>query len=112
MLIVGAIDGGSVVLTRMQLPDAAKQAGYAATVAVQGKTATQQTALLALEAARAEGKSRNLVVSPHGFTMFQDGRITLKATRTAPTILFHRIPQLRSKTEVSVTVTVDALPFS
>ena len=110
-LLLAAIDGGSVLLTRMAVPDAAKQVGYAAAVAVENRPATQENAILALRAARNDAENRDLVVPNKGFRLYPDGRVRLTAHRTAPTLVLRRISALSDMADVSVTVTVDALPF-
>lgn len=111
VLLLAAIDGGSVLLTRMAIPDAAKQVGYAAAVAVENRPATRENAIVALRAARDDAETRNLVVPNKGFTLYPDGRVTLTAHRTAPTLVLKRISAISDMADVSVTVTVDALPF-
>ena len=106
LFVLGAVDGGSVFLTRMSVPDAARQAGYAAAAAAENQPTTRQTAMVAFRAARKDAATRNLVVRPKDFTLYPDGRVTLTADRTAPTMLLHRISALRHLTDVSVTVTV------
>lgn len=111
VVVLGLVDGGSVFLTRMQVPDAARQVGYAAAASVENKPTTRQTAMVAFQTARRDARTRNLVVLPKDFTLYPDGRITLTADRTAPTMLLHRISALRDLADVSATVTVTALPF-
>ncbi len=47
-----------------------------------------------------------------GFTIYPDGRVTLTGTKTAPTILLHRLSFLSHFAEVSTTVTVEPLPYT
>lgn len=112
IIVLGAVDGGSVFLTRMAVPDEARQAGYAAAAAVAGKQATPQTVRIAYGAAREDARARNITISTKDFTLFPDGRVTLTAHRTAPTLLLHRISALSHLSEVRATVTVTAVPFS
>jgi hypothetical protein len=112
VLLLAAIDFGSILLTRMAIPDAAKQVGYAAAVAVENRPATQENAIVALRAARDDAENRDLVITNKGFTLFPDGRVRLTARRTAPTLLLKRLSEFSDMADVSVTVTVDALPFS
>ncbi len=66
-----AIDGGSVVLTRISSHDDLQQAGYeAAAVAKQGPT-TRETALAALAAAEADADEHGISVTGHGFTIYR-----------------------------------------
>lgn len=111
-LLIAAIDSGSILLTRMAIPDAAKQVGYAAAVAVENKPATRENAIVALRTARDDAENRNLVVTSKGFTLYPDGRVRLTARRTAPTLVLKRLSAFSDMADVSVTVTVDALPFS
>jgi hypothetical protein len=112
VLILGAVDGGSVFLTRMAVPDDARQAGYAAAGSVADEKATPQTVRMAFEAAREDARGRDISISTKSFTLYPDGRVTLTARRTAPTLLLHRISALRHLSDVRATVTVTALPFS
>lgn len=112
VLVLGAVDGGSVFFTRMSVPDEARQAGYAAASAVEEQEATPRTVRVAFDAAREEARGRNISVSTKSFTLYPDGRVTLTARRTAPTLLLHRISALSDWTEVRATVTVTAVPFS
>ena len=111
VVVLGTVDGGSVFLTRMSVPDAARQVGYEAAAAVENRPTTRQTAMVAFQAARQDARGRNLLVRPQGFTLYPDGRVTLTASRTAPTMLLHRISALADLADVSATVTVTALPF-
>jgi pyruvate/2-oxoglutarate dehydrogenase complex dihydrolipoamide acyltransferase (E2) component len=110
--LVSLVDGGSVVLTRMAVPDEARQAGYAAADAVADEQATPQTVRIAFEAARKDARDRNIAISTKSFTLYADGRVTLTAHRTAPTLLLHRISALNHLAEVRDTVTVAPLPLS
>lgn len=110
--VAGVVDAGSVYLTRMSVPDAAKQVGYAAAEAAEDQPTTRQTALVAFRAAREDASTRDLTIPSKGFTLYPDGRVRLTARRTAPTLLLHRISALRHLSEVGVTVTVAAVPFS
>jgi len=109
--LVALGDGGSVVLTKMAVPDDTRAAGHAAAEAVVGMPTTRQTAVTAFAAAQDASSRQALSVRTKGFTLHGDGRITLTATRTAPTLVLHRIPILRDITIVSWTATVRALPY-
>lgn len=111
-LLLAGIDFGSIVLTRMAIPDAAKQVGYTAAASVENKPTTRESAIVALRAARADASERNLRVSSEGFTLFPDGRVRLTAHRNAPTFVLKRVSAFSDMADVSVTVTVDALPFN
>lgn len=112
LLVLASVDGGSVFLTRMAVPDEARQAGYAAAAAVANEEATPQSVRVAFEAAREDARARDISISTRSFTLYPDGRVTLTARRTAPTLLLHRISALSHLAEVHATVTVAALPFS
>jgi hypothetical protein len=112
VLLLAAVDGGSILLTRMAIPDAAKQVGYAAAVAVENRPATRENAIVALRAARDDAENRDLIITNKGFTLYPDGRVKLTARRTAPTLVLKRLSSFSDMADVSVTVTVDALPFS
>ena len=107
-----AVDGGSVMLTRMSEPDDVRTAGYkAAEVAKAGPT-VRQVALNALATARQDADTHDITVPSKGFAIYPDGRVTLTGTKTAPTILLHRLSFLRHFAEVSTTVTVEPLPYT
>ena len=111
-LVVGSIDAGSVVLTRLAVPDDVRTAGQAAAVAAENQPVNRQTAQVAFEAAQAEARAYGIVIRTKDFTLYPDGRVTLTASRTAPTLLLDRIEPLRHYAEVTATETVSALPFS
>lgn len=106
------IDAGSVVLTRLSVPDEVREAGQAAAAAVEGEPATRQTAAVALAAAAEEGRPHGLEFRAKSFTLYPDGKVELTGTRTAPTLLLDYLPPLRHFTTVKSTATVTALPFS
>jgi hypothetical protein len=112
VFVLSAIDGGSIFLTHMSLPDAAKNAGYAAASAVEGQPATRRTVLVAYHAAREDGQKRNLKIKTKNFTLYPDGKVKLTATRTARTLVVHRISSWSHWADVSATVTVSALPYA
>lgn len=112
LLVLALVDGGSVFLSRMSVPDQARQAGYAAAAAVENEKATPRTVRVAFDAAREDARARNISISTKSFTLYPDGRVTLTARRTAPTLLLHRIPALSHLADVRATITVTAVPFS
>jgi hypothetical protein len=112
VIVVVLIDGGSVALTRMSVPDAALNTGYVAAAAAKGKPTTRGTALVAYRAAREDGKKRHLHIRTKNFTLYPDGKVKLTATRTARTLVLHRFSASSHLAEVSATVTVSALPFA
>lgn len=110
--VLAVLDGGSVALTRMSVPDDVRAAGYAAAEAAQDQPATRRTAVAAYEAAVADAKLHGLTVRTDDFRLYPDGRVTLTAEKTAPTLLLDRVSALRDLAEVRVTVTVEPRPFS
>lgn len=112
VFLVALIDAGSVVLANLAVPDATRAAGRAAAAAVENEPATPQVAVTAYDAARHFAGERGLRVATEDFTLYADGRVTLTASRTAPTLLLHRIPTLQDLAVVSTTTTVRPLSFS
>ena len=112
MFLLVLIDGGSVFLTRMSVPDAARNAGYAAATTVEGQPTTRRTVLVAYNAARDDGDKRNLQIKTKNFTLYPDGKVKLTASRTAGTLVLRRIPSWSHWADVSATVTVSALPYA
>ena len=112
MLVILLLDGGSVAITKASVPDDARDAGYAAAEAVHALPNTQQTAVVAYDAATRRGTAAALHIERRGFTVYPDGKVTLTVTRTAPTLVFKHLPFLRDLTVVTATTTVTALPYS
>ena len=112
VIALSVIDGGSIFLTRMSVPDAAKNAGYAAAAAAQAQPLTRRTVLVAYNAARDDGDKRNLEIKTRNFTLYPDGKVKLTASRTARTLVLRRIPSWSHWADVSATVTVSALPYA
>jgi hypothetical protein len=112
VFVLCVIDGGSIFMTRMSVPDAAKNAGYAAARAVEGQPTTRQTVVVAYAAAREDGEKRNLQIKTRNFTLYPDGKVKLTASRTARTLVLRRIPSWSHWADVSATVTVSALPYA
>ena len=109
--IGGGIDAGSVVLTRLTVPDQVLEAGQVAAAAVEDKPATRQNAVVAFAAATEEARPHGLKIKAKSFTLYPDGKVELTGSRTVPTLLLHRIPALRHFTRVKSTTTTTALPF-
>jgi Flp pilus assembly protein TadG len=112
VLVLTVIDGGSVFMTRVSVPDAAKNAGYAAARAAENQPMTRRTVLVAYNAARDDGEKRNLKIKTRNFTLYPDGKVKLTASRTARTLVLRRIPSWSHWADVSATVTVSALPYA
>ena len=112
VLLLTVIDGGSIFLTRMSVPDAARNAGYAAARAAEDQPMTRRTVLVAYNAARDDGVKRNLKIKTSNFTLYPDGKVKLTASRTASTLVLRRIPSWSHWADVSATVTVSALPYA
>jgi hypothetical protein len=110
--VLGALDAGSLALTKASVPDDVRRAGQIAATAVQGQPATRQTARLAFDAAQAEARQHGIVVTTEDFTLYPDGRVRLTAGKTAPTLLLEHIEPLRHYADVRSTVTVETLPYS
>ena len=110
--IIGGIDAGSVVLTRLTVPDHVREAGQVAARAIENDPVNQRTAQLALKAARDEAGTHGMKIRAKNFTIYKDGRVTLTGTQTAPTLLLERIGPLQHFTKVRATDTVTALPYS
>ncbi len=110
-VLVALIDGGSVLLTEMSVPDDTTAAGQAGAQAVEELPATRQNVVIAFEAARAAAAENSLRVHTKNFTLFPNGEVSLTASGTAPTLVFHRLPWFRDLTVVASTATVSALPF-
>ncbi len=112
VIVLGALDSGSVALTQMQLPERVRTAGHAATeVSAQGKV-NRQTAVSAWKAAERSAEQQGFTISTTDFTIYPDGRVSLTGTRAAPTLLLHRVDALRHLARVSDTETVKPLPYS
>lgn len=109
---VAVLDAGSVLLTRLAVSDQAREAGYAAAEAARDRPVDRQAAQVALRAAREQAGTNGNRVRARDFVLRVDGRVSLTAGRTAPTLLLHRIPQLRHLTRVTDSVTVAPLPYS
>jgi len=110
--VIALVDGGSVVLAELSVPQGTEASGQAAVAAVEGLPATKQNAVTAYTAARAAGDELSLRIHTEDFTLYPDGRVTLTGSRTAPTLVFHRLPWLRDLTVVTTTATVEGLPFA
>jgi hypothetical protein len=110
VIVLGALDGGSVALTQLQLPDDVKTAGYAA-AQVSGPT-DRQTAVAAWKAAEQAAELKGFTVPSRNFTIYPDGRVQLTGSREAPTFLLHRVRALQHLALVTSTQTVKALPYS
>lgn len=110
-LVIAVLDGGSILLTTMQVPDDVRTAGHIAAAAAANKPIDRRTAVGAFEAAHAEADKHDIRVNPRTFTLQPDRRITLTGTKTAPTLMVGRFGVLRDLTIVASTVTVGELPF-
>jgi hypothetical protein len=111
-LITATIDAGSVVLTRLTVPDHVREAGQAAAQAIENHPVNQRTAQIALAAAREEARTHGMKIRAKSFTIYKDGRVTLTGTQTAPSLILERIPAMQHFTKVRATDSVTALPYS
>ena len=112
LAVLGALDAGSIALTKLSVPDDVRRAGQLAAAAAHGKPTIRQTAVEAFEAAQVEAARRDVVVRTEDFTLYPDGRVTLTVTKTAPTLLLDRVHALRHLALVETTATVERLPYS
>lgn len=113
--IVAVADVGSIVVVQMTVPDDAAEAGHAGVQAI-GRNlyvsaATPENARLAYEAAASVAELHRQEVDPQSFTVYKDGSIQLTVRRTAPTVLFKRVPGLRNLTSFDSTMTVPAFRY-
>lgn len=108
--LTAVADLGSVVVVRMTVPDDAAEAGRAGVQAIsydlRAGAATAQNAEIAYEAAANVAKLHRQEVDPKSFTVYKDGSVHLTVTRTAPTVLFKRLPGLRAITSTETSTTV------
>lgn len=111
-LIVAAIDAGSVVMSRIKVPDDVKRAGLAAANEVENETVDQRAAAIAYDTATRQARPLGIDIKPKHFTLYPDGRVELTGVRTAPTLVLDRIGPLRHLAKVKVTETVSASPWS
>jgi hypothetical protein len=110
--ILGAIDGGSVVYSRMATEHDAPTVAAAAAAAVRGMPITPDTAVIAYRAAGEIADRLGATVQKKDFRVNLNGGITLTLTRTASTLVFDHLPRLRDLVKISSTVTVQPSPFT
>jgi hypothetical protein len=101
-----------VVLTSLSVPDDTAAAGQAGAAAVEGVSATPRSAMTAFDAAQVAGIGTSLRVHTKGFRLFPDGRVSLTASRVAPTLVLHRLPWFRDRAVITSSTTAQPLPFS
>lgn len=111
LTILLLVDGGAIMLTRMSTPERTRDAGHVAAHAVEHMTVTQRTAVVAYDAARAAARDDALQINTDDFRVLPDGRVRITGTRTAPTLVMHRLPLLRDYVSVTATETVEPLPY-
>jgi hypothetical protein len=105
-------DGGSVLAMNFIVPDDTSAAGKAAATAVEELPTDEQAVTIAFAAAQTAGTENSLRIHRRGFRLFPDGRVTLTASREAPTLVFEHLPWLRELTDISATTTEEPQPFS
>jgi hypothetical protein len=105
-------DGGSVLAMNFIVPDDTSAAGKAAASAVEEMPTDEQAVTSAFAAARTAGTEDSLRIHRRGFRLFPDGRVTLTASREAPTLVFEHLPWLNELTDISATTTEEPQPFS
>jgi hypothetical protein len=110
--VIGIIDGGRVGYNRLSTQDDAKTVARAAAQAVRDQPLTQQTAVIAYQAAESTARSFGATVVRKDFTVHRDGKVTLTLERTVPTLVFDHLPLLRKTTVISETVTVEPSPYT
>jgi len=111
LVVVALVDAGSLALAHATVPYHAREAGRAAANASKGLPATQQTALVAYEAAQRVADLHDETVRRQDFTLYKDGRVTVTVYRRAPTMLVRLVPGLHNITEAGATATVKASDF-
>jgi hypothetical protein len=105
--ILLAWDAGAVTLMRMSVPDDADQAGRAGVMAIQfNNDATPEEAQSAFAAAKQVTDGHDETIDPASFTIYKDGSVTLKVSRSTPTVLFKFLPFFSGLTHTSTTTTV------
>jgi hypothetical protein len=110
--IVLCWDAGAVTLMHMSVPDDAQQAGQAAVQAIQYMTTpTPDEAQAAFTAAKGVTDLHGEKLDPTSFTIYQDGSVTLKVSRSTDTLLFKYLPFLGGLDQTSTTVTVDRASY-
>lgn len=111
-LVVAAVDGGSVVLARIKVPDDVKRAGLAAASEVEGEPVNQRAATIAYDTASRYARPLGIEIKAKTFTLYPDGRVELTGVRIAPTLVLDRIEPLRHYAKIKATETVSASPWS
>ena len=107
VVLVVALDAGSVVMTRMSLSDDGREAGRAAARAVSGLPLILSTAVTAFEAAEeVTGFKEGVSVLRSDFEVLPSGGVTLTVVRTAPSLVLRRVSWLERFADVEVSVVV------
>jgi len=110
--IVLAWDAGAVTLMHMSVPDDAQQAGQAAVQTMQYMTTpTPDEAQAAFTAAKQVTDLHGETIDPTSFTIYKNGSVTLKVSRSTDTVLFKYLPFLSGLAKTSSTVTVDRASY-
>ena len=108
VVLVVALDAGSVVMTRMSLSDDGREAGRAAARAVSGFPLTVATAVTAYEAAEeVTGFKDGVSVRESDFEVLPGGGVALTVVRTAPSLLLWRVSWLERFGVVEVSDVVE-----
>lgn len=111
LAVLAVADAGAVVMTRLSTPDRTREAGQAAAQAVAGHVITQAAVVRAYDAARDSAAAHAVAIATDDFRVLRDGRVQLTGSRTAPTLVVHRLPVLRGYVVVSASDTVSPLPY-
>jgi hypothetical protein len=110
--VIGLIDGGRVGYNRLSTQDDAKTVARAAAQAVRDQPLTQQTAVIAYQAAESTARSFGATVVRKDFTVHRDGKVTLTLERTVHTLVLGHLPFLQDITVISETVTAEPSPYT
>lgn len=111
-ILVAAIDGGAVVLSRVKVPDDVKKAGLAAASEVENEPVNQRTAAIAYDTATRYARPLGIEIKAKTFTLYPDGRVELTGVRIAPTLVLDRIGPLRHYAKIKATETVSPSPWN
>lgn len=111
VVLVLVFDTGSIVLSKVRVQDDVLTAGLAGSRAVEGLPATPGTASVALRMAEAEARKHGLRLQRARFLLYAGGTVELSGSRTAPTLLLHRLEPLRHLADVRATATARPRPY-
>jgi hypothetical protein len=108
VVLVVALDAGSVFMTRISLSDDGQEAGREAARAVSGLPLNSATAVAGFEAAEeVTGFKDGVSLRQSDFEVLPGGGVALTVVRTAPSFVLGRVPWLAHYGVVAVSVVVD-----